>query len=100
MTATPALELAPVPLRLVPAPASAPPYDDEPGAPVLRLGRAATPPPAPGGAGAPPPPPPVDEEACLAAERPPTAQLPASHLFARRLLQGVLEVLAGVRSVK
>ena len=89
MTALPAIELAPVPLRLVPAPASAPPYDDEPGAPVLRLVRSATPPPAA-----------VDDDAWLAAERTPTAELPASHVFARRLVQGVLEVLAGVRAVK
>src|SRR4051794_14161935 len=89
MTAVPALELAPVPLRLVPAPTSAPPYDDEPGAPVLRLVRSA-----------PQPATPLDEDAWLATERTPTAELPASHLFARRLVQGVLEVLAGVRSVK
>lgn len=90
MTALPALELAPVPLRLVPAPASAPPYDDEPGAPVLRLVRSVPPAPAT----------PLDDDAWLAAERTPAAQLPPAHLFARRLVQGVLEVLAGVRSVK
>src|SRR5689334_4767621 len=82
------LELIPA-LRLVPAPVSAPPYDDEPGAPVLRLVRSA-----------PPEPVEVPDEVWLAAERTPTASLPTSHLYARRLVQGVLEVLAGVRGVK
>ena len=90
MTALPALERETVPLRLVPAPASAPPYDDEPNAPVLRLVRS-TPP---------PPPTTFDDDAWLAAERTATAALPASHVFARTLVQAVLEVLAGVRSVK
>jgi hypothetical protein len=90
MSALPALELAPVPLRLVPAPPSAPPFDDEPDAPVLRLVRSATP----------PPPVVFDDDVWLAAERTATAELPASHVFARTLVQGVLEVLAGVRSVK
>ena len=89
MTAQPALELETVPLRLVPAPASAPPYDDEPNVPVLRLVRSAPPPPAT-----------FDDDAWLAAERTATAQLPASHVFARTLVQAVLEVLAGVRSIK
>jgi hypothetical protein len=90
MTALPALELEPVPLRLVAAPVSAPPYDDEVGAPVLRLVRTA----------APEKPTPFDDNAWLAAERTATAELPASHVFARTLVQGVLEVLAGVRSIK
>lgn len=89
MTALPALELESVPLRLVPAPSSAPPYDDEPDRPVLRLVRSA--PPAPAS---------VDDDAWLAAERTATAALPASAVFARTLVQAVLEVLAGVRSLK
>jgi hypothetical protein len=89
MTALPAVELEAVPLRLVPAPASAPPYDDEPNAPVLRLVRSTPPPPAT-----------FDDDAWLAAERTATAELPASHVFARTLVQAVLEVLAGVRSIK
>ncbi|MCU1601275.1 MAG: 3-hydroxyacyl-CoA dehydrogenase [Frankiales bacterium] len=89
MTALPALERPAVPLRLVPAPASAPPYDDEPNAPVLRLVRSA-----------PVEPRPVDDDAWLAGERTATAALPASHLFARHLVQGVLEVVSGVRAIK
>jgi hypothetical protein len=89
VTALPALELETVPLRLVPAPASAPPYDDEPDRPVLRLVRCA-----------PPAPVACDDDAWLAAERTATAALPASHVFARTLVQAVLEVLAGVRSLK
>jgi len=89
MSALPALELVPVPLRLLPAPASAPPYDDEVAAPRLRLVRSA----------------PVaveehDDDAWLASERTPTGELPASQAFTRNLVQAVLEVLAGVRSVK
>lgn len=76
-------------LRLVPAPPSAPPYDDETtGAPVLRLVAPLSPPVAP---------PAFNDEAWLAAERTPTAQLPASKAFAHTLVQGLLEVLAGVR---
>ncbi|MFN2538935.1 MAG: Rv3235 family protein [Mycobacteriales bacterium] len=89
MTVLPALELETVPLRLVPAPASAPPYDDEPDAPVLRLVRSDPPVPAT-----------FDDDAWLAAERTATAELSASHVFARCLVQAVLEVLAGVRSIK
>jgi hypothetical protein len=89
MSALPALELVPPPLRLVPAPPSAPPYDDEVGAPVLRLVRSAP--------GAPEP---LDDDAWLAGERTPTGELPASRVFTRTLVQAVLEVLAGVRSVK
>jgi hypothetical protein len=80
-------------LRLVPAPASAPPYDDEEGrAPALRLVDPL------------PVAPPVlmrfDDEAWLAAARTATAALPPSRVFARTLVQGLLEVLAGVRPVK
>jgi hypothetical protein len=79
-------------LRLVAAPASAPPYDDEPGGPrLLRLVGPLT---------VVPDPVPFDDEAWLASERTPTAQLPAAQAFARVLVQGVLEVLAGVRPVK
>jgi hypothetical protein len=78
-------------LRLVPAPASAPPYDDEIGpAPVLRLVMTPTA----------VEPVPVDDEAWFAAARTPSSQLPAAQVFARTLVQGVLEVLAGVRSIK
>lgn len=79
-------------LRLVPAPASAPPYDDElRDTPVLRLVAPLT---------APPEHVPFDDEAWVAAERTPTAQLPASKAFAHTLVQGLLEVLAGVRPLK
>jgi hypothetical protein len=49
---------------------------------------------------APPPPATLDDDAWLGAERTATADLPASHVFARTLVQAVLEVLAGVRSLK
>lgn len=79
-------------LRLVAAPASAPLYDDEPGprtplrlvAPLEGLPKAL----------------PFDDDAWLASSRTPTAQLPAAQDFARVLLQGVVEVLAGVRPLK
>jgi hypothetical protein len=101
MTALPteALPLAPAEpaparpaLRLVPVPASAPPYDDEPGRPP-RLRLVAAPAPAPE-------PVPADDDAWLAAARTPSAQLPAAGAFARVLLQGLLEVAAGVRPVR
>lgn len=95
MTAQPseALEPAAPALRLVPAPPSAPPFDDEPGGtPVLQLVRPTAAPPQE--------PEPFDDQAWLAASRTPTGDLPASQVFARTLLIGVLEVLAGVRSVK
>lgn len=77
-------------LRVVPAPVSAPPYDDEPGrAPLLRLV-----------APLPPEPESPDDDAWVAAERTPCAQLPAVTAFARTLIQGVLEIRAGVRPVK
>lgn len=79
-------------LRLVPAPISAPPYDDEPGgAPRLRLVAPLT---------VTPDPAPLGDDAWLAAERTPTAELPGSQAFARVLVQGVLEVIAGVRPLK
>jgi len=97
------LPLVPV-LRLVPAPVCAPPYDDEPvSAPVLRLAPAPAPPKLvlplralPLAAE------PVIEDAddWCTPRRTPTAQLPASQPFARALVQGLLEVLAGVRPVK
>lgn len=81
-------------LRLLPAPVSAPPYDDEPRRiPTLRL--VAPLPVTPAGD-----PLPSNDDAWLAAERTPTAQLPASRLFAHTLVQGVLEVIAGVRPVR
>lgn len=94
MTAVPteALPLTPArpALRLVPAPVSAPPYDDEPGWQPLRL--LALVPPAPRPA-------PFDDDAWLASTRTPSAELPAAGAFARVLLQGLLEVAAGLRPV-
>ena len=100
-------------LRLLPAPASEPPYDDEVGA-VLQL----VPTPAAARPLAPlPAPVPVPEPARPAEpaglhvvpdldddepDRPrltPTAALPASRPFAHALVQRLLEVLAGVRPV-
>ena len=96
MTAMPAEQATAVAvrptLRLVAAPASAPPYDDEPGprtplrlvTPLVAFPEAL----------------PYDDDAWLAASRTPTAELPAAQDFARVLLQGVVEVLAGVRPLK
>jgi hypothetical protein len=79
-------------LRLVPAPPSSPPYDDEPGrAPLLRLVTPLVPLPEVG---------PFDDDAWVAAARTPSAALPAAQGFARVLLQAVLEVVAGVRPLK
>ncbi|MGB8651261.1 MAG: Rv3235 family protein [Mycobacteriales bacterium] len=81
---------APPVLRVVPAPPCAPPYDDEPAAgPALRL-VAALPTAAE---------PAVLDDPWPADGRTPTAQLPAARAFAGTLVLGVLEVLAGVRSV-
>lgn len=86
-------------LRLVAAPLSAPPFDDElRAAPPLRLvptlGHQQD-------ADAQVPPVVVDHAAAwLAATRTPTELLPAAGVFARTLVQAVLEVLAGVRPVK
>lgn len=90
-------------LRLVPAPLNSPPYDDELAcapalrltplpAPVVRPLRAVPPPIAPD--------PTKDVDDWCRARRTPTALLPASQPFARALVQGLLEVLAGVRPVK
>ena len=89
-------------LRLLPAPSHQPPYDDElPTIPALRL--VAPPlvsqpvlrvvPPAPEPAD-------LDVESWLAARRTPTAELPAAMPFARALVQGLLEVLGGERSLR
>ncbi|MCU1593926.1 MAG: hypothetical protein JWO12_1318 [Frankiales bacterium] len=81
------LEPRPV-LRVVQAPLAAPPYDDEPGAPLLRLVL------------------PVEapvsfvDDTWADAERTPAADLPGAKAFAAGLLHAVLEVLAGVRPVK
>ena len=89
----PSVDLAaPPPLRLVSAPTTAPPYDDDlTGAPVLRL------------VAAPVGHPDVDQlaadDAWLAAARTASADLPAVRVFAHVLVQGLLEVLAGVRPV-
>lgn len=83
----------PLPLRIVPAPISAPPYDDEldrTGAPALRLVPPLAPPPAPAR---------FDDDAWLAAERTPSAELPSAEHFARRIVQVLVEVVAGVRPV-
>ncbi len=97
------LPLVPV-LRLVPAPVCAPPYDDElVRAPVLGLAPAPAPPKLVLPLRAlPRAPEPVIEDAddWCTPRRTPTAQLPASQPFARALVQGLLEVLAGVRPVK
>lgn len=77
-------------LRIVPAPVSAPPYDDEPGtAPLLRLVTSVATEPAP-----------FNDDAWVAAERTPVSQLPAAKAFAHALIQATLEVLAGVRPIK
>lgn len=75
-------------LRIVAPPVCAPPYDDEPGARMLRLVL------------------PVEEplsfrdDPWAAAERTPVSELPGAKAFAAGLLQAVFEVLAGVRPVK
>lgn len=75
-------------LRLLPAPVSCPPYDDEAGpAPVLRLVTT----PAPELAGD------YDDDAWVSATRTPTAELPPARAMAGALVRGVLDVLAGVR---
>lgn len=75
-------------LRVVLAPPSAPPYDDEPGGPpLLRL------------VPAPAEPVVLDDSAWFTEERTPTAELPDPRVFVSVLLQGLLEVLAGARSL-
>jgi hypothetical protein len=79
-------------LRLVPAPISAPPYDDEPGArPVLRLVPPLAPPAAPQR---------FDDQAWLASERTPSSRLPDAAAMGRLLVQALLEVRAGVRPIQ
>ena len=73
-------------LRVVPAPPSAPPFDDEPGGvPLLRL------------VAVPAEPFVLDETAWFTEDRTPTAELPDARAFTARLLQGLVEVLAGAR---
>jgi hypothetical protein len=84
-------EAAPA-LRLLPAPCSEPPYDDErPGGQPLPLRARSF---------APRPlrvvPPPLDDEWCTPG-RTPAADLPPAQPFAHALVQRLLEVLAGVR---
>ena len=106
-TELPALPALPM-LRLLPAPSHQPPYDDElPVAPVLRLVAAplvaaplvAAPTlrvvPAPACEADD-----LDVALWLAARRTPTGELPAAVPFARALVQGLLEVLAGVRPLR
>ena len=85
----PASALATAPaLRVAPAPPCAPPYDDEPGGvPLLRL------------VAAPREPLEVDESVWFTEDRTPTAELPDARQFAAVLLQGLVEVLAGARSL-
>lgn len=105
---TPALEPALPTLRLLPAPSSAPPYDDELGSPAplhLVTGRQSR---------ADLRPRPrlslVPDEAILAADPPsrdhlfegpgsrtPSTELPEPRGFARAIVQGVLEIRAGLR---
>ncbi len=85
-----ALDLPPVPvpsLRVVPAPPCAPPFDDEGGLPLLRL--------------VPMPEEPfvLDESPWFTEDRTPTAELPDPVAFTGRLLQALVEVLAGARSL-
>jgi hypothetical protein len=78
-------------LRLLPAPCSEPPYDDErPGGQPLPLRPSTVRPPRLRIV------PPVFEET-WDATRTPTAELPAAKAFAHALVQRLLEVLAGVR---
>ena len=73
-------------LRVVPAPPCAPPYDDEPGTvPLLRL------------VAVPEEPFVLDETAWFTEDRTPAAELPDATAFTGRLLQALVEVLAGVR---
>ncbi len=78
----------PTALRLLPAPVSCPPYDDETGpAPLLRLVINPAPEPVVD----------LDDDAWLSATRTPTAELPPARAVAGALVRGVLDVLAGVR---
>ena len=88
------------PLRLLPVPVSEPPYDDElpvrlatAPAPIGPL-RALTPPPL---RLVPPPAPAGDDED--GPSRTPVSELPPARPVAHALVQGLLEVLAGVRPV-
>lgn len=99
MTAALKLSAFPVPTRLsvAPAPAAAPPYDDEvlPGTPALRL--------VPTGPDAVAPTsfdPRVLDEAWLDPERTPTAELPSAHRHAAVVVQALVEVFAGVRPLQ
>ncbi|MDP9182765.1 MAG: Rv3235 family protein [Actinomycetota bacterium] len=75
-------------LRVVPAPPCAPPFDDEPGGvPFLRL------------VAVPEEPFVLDESAWFTEDRTPAAELPDARAFTGRLLQGLVEVLAGARSL-
>ena len=75
-------------LRVVPAPPCAPPYDDEPGSvPLLRL------------VAVPQEPFVLDETAWFTEDRTPAAELPDARAFTTQLLQALVEVLAGSRSL-
>lgn len=86
--ALPPVPPAPLALRVVPAPPSAPPYDDEPrSVPLLRL--------------VPLPEEPfvLDETPWFTEDRTPAAELPDPRPFTAALLQALVEVLAGARSL-
>jgi hypothetical protein len=86
LTAPVALRPAAPALRVVPAPPCAPPYDDEPGTvPLLRL------------VAVPEEPFVVDESVWFTEDRTPAAELPDPTPFTARLLQALVEVLAGAR---
>jgi len=78
------------PLRLLPAPVSEPPYDDELGLPVCVLEPLVLPP-------LHLVPPPADDDALPA--RAPIDDLPSPGPFAHALVQRLLEVMAGVRPI-
>jgi hypothetical protein len=95
-----ALELAafPVPsrLRVVPAPASSPPYDDETApAPVLRLV-----PTGPNAVAPAPWEPRTFDEAWFVPERTPTVELPPVRRHAQLVVQALVEVFAGARPLQ
>jgi len=105
LTASEAPQHAPSGLRLLPAPSSTPPYDDElPAAPVLRLvpspaSPAARPAPRPRLALVPDAPLALDPLLDPRPGRTPSTQLPAPRAFAQALLQRAIEVRAGLRPV-
>lgn len=83
---------SPLTLRVLPAPPSAPPYDDEPGpAPTLVLLPTAEPLPAL---------PLWDDSWWFTHDRTPAGALPAARPLVQALVQGLVEVLAGTRPLR